>query len=154
MAGNVEGYNIEIKVTTLEEVTKVMETMRTYGFVDIAVSPRKIETFMEEMRRKEAKRYNNFILATLYYAKASNEKNAKTIEEVLDIGTKNLPTRIRITADNEGIARRTMNMIATVTLDKQGLVKYTDTEPKRFWLTSKGMEPAKKLVEDVQGGER
>lgn len=148
--GNIEGYNIEIKVTTLDEVAKVVQSMKNAGFADFSVSPRRLISDMEEeLRKKQSKRHNNFILASLYYAKAFNEKSAKTIEEILDIGTKNLPTQTRITADNEGIARRTMNMIATVVLaDKHKLIKYTNTEPKKFWLTNIGIEPAKKLLDN------
>jgi hypothetical protein len=153
MTNNVEGYDISIKVTTLDEVTTVAKTMKEAGFTDFSVTPRRpMASWDSDYRKKQTKRHNNFILGALYYSKAFNEKNAKTIEEILDIGTRNLPTGVRITADNEGIARRTMNLLATKILaDKNKLVEYSDTEPKKFWLTSSGIESTRKFVESEDG---
>jgi hypothetical protein len=149
MKTNVEGYNIEVTVTSLEEVQKMVDVMKKMGFVDFSIIPKYPVNRMEEyeQKKKSIKRYNNFILASLSFAKAVDEKSALTADELLEVGLNNLPTLLPITPQNLGIVGRTINMLAKVTLaDRYGQVKYTKTDPKKFWITPKGEAVVKKDV--------
>lgn len=147
---SIEGYDVLMRVTSLDEVTKLVDVIKKTGFSDFSVTPRisySSSADEYEYKKKRIGRYNNFILASLSYAKAVDEKNALTVEQILEIGLKNLPTFLNITPQNEGIARRTINVLAKVTLaDRYNQVRYTKTDPKKFWLTQKGKDVVKKYV--------
>jgi len=152
MVNNIEGYILELKINTLDDVTRLIDIMKKAGFADFSINPRRRISGIEvdEWRKKKIGRYKNFTLASLDYAKAVDEKSALTVEQILETGLRNLPTRLNVTPDNEGIARRTINVLAKVTLaDKYDFVKYTKTEPKKFWLTAKGEQAVNKgIVKD------
>lgn len=152
MGTNVEGYNIELSVTSLADVQKMVDTMKKMGFVDFSIMAKHQVNPAEEYewKKRKIKRYNNFILASLSFAKAVDEKSALTADEILEVGINNLPTFLPVTPLNQGVVGRTINMLATVTLaNKRGQVKYTKTEPKKFWITPEGEEVVQKdLVKD------
>jgi hypothetical protein len=143
MAENETRYDISIKVKSLDDVTKIITFLKDSGFTDISFYTSRPTEVVEGEREERAKRrYSDLILLSLYTAKARSEESAVDVDEIIALGRKNLrPRMVYVLFDNEGIAKRTINMIATAILaDKYGYIEYTKSEPKKFWLTPKGIE--------------
>ncbi len=144
MVENISGYHISVDVKSLDDVTKVITFLKDAGFVNVSFYTSRPAEIVEEEREQRAKvRYKNIILLALNSAKAQSEESAIDVDRIITIGREHISevTARILGFDNQGIARRTINMIATVILaDKNGYINYTTSDPKKFWLTAKGIE--------------
>ncbi len=149
-------YDVKIGVKSLEEASRLMVLLELNGFSHVSMTP--AETFDQTYSRERASlndslgRFNEMILAALVRAEASDEKRGVTIDEIITNLKQLHGSKSIFQGRKEGVVSRTISMVASSVLgDKYGWVAYADSEPRRFWLTEKGIEHTGEVgVEEVR----
>lgn len=141
------GYELKVAIPSLEDASKLMKILAENGFNDVSMIRLDEDQSHSQHHSEWARassafgRFNELILASLYKAGARSETKSVTIEQIIQSLKEIRGGREILESKGEGIVSRTVSMVASAVLgNKYGWVSYKDTEPRRYWLTEKGLE--------------
>ncbi|MFQ6135016.1 MAG: hypothetical protein ACE5KU_04290 [Nitrososphaerales archaeon] len=143
-----ERYEVRVRVKTLSEASKVIQTLDELGYRDVEMSlPR--GPWPTGMFAKIAEtvrgRLNKMILRALYRLGASDKEHGVEVDKIVEEMRNDPESGGLVQCSPEGILTRTVAMIAPAILaEKHRWVSYgPEQTPRRFWLTEKGIKEAK-----------
>lgn len=142
-------YEIRVAVNSLDQASQLMKILAENGFDEVSMA-RPFAQDDQSHHRAHSElarsgnalgRFNELILASLYRSGARSKSRSVTIEEIVENMKQIRGGQEIMESKGEGIISRTISMVASAVLgNKYGWVAYEDTEPRKYWLTEKGLE--------------
>jgi hypothetical protein len=144
-------YEVRVIVDSLERASELMQILSESGFDEVSMT-RSLASEDQAPSRGHAEwarssgefgQFNELILASLYRSGARNKAKSVSIEDIVENMRQIRGGQEILKTKGTGIVSRTVSMVASAVLgNKYGWVAYEDSEPRKYWLTEKGLEHA------------
>lgn len=142
-------YEVRVRIRTLAEASKVIRVLDDAGYKDVEMGPAQgpfapamVAGIAEVLRGH----LNKIILGALNRLGAVDREHGVEIDKIVEEMKNDADSGELVRRSPEGIVIRTVAMVSTAILaERRGWVSYDPQQtPRRFWLTEKGAEEAKR----------
>jgi hypothetical protein len=150
MSNDAQEYEVKVVVHSLDEAGRLMKVLGDHGFRGVSMSGPSASHSVAANSYRDSRaalaNFNELIIGALRRAGAVDRRSAATVEQMVE-ALKTLRSAEGVFRSRpEGVVSRTVSMVASAVLaDKYSWVAYDPEEPRRFWLTERGLERARLL---------